>query len=314
MKPTIGISSCLLGNNVRYDGSHKMDRYIKNILGAYVEFIPVCPEVECGLPVPRPSMRLVGDPEKPRLVVMKTGEDLTEKMKKWSDIKLDGLAKEGLSGFIFKSKSPSSGMQGVKVYSEKGMPSKKGVGVFAHAFMKRFPKVPVEDEGRLHDDGLRKNFIEHVFVHHRWNEYVLNDASAHGLIVFHAMHKLVFMAHSPSIARELGKIVGSIKGKVSSKTLQDYSETLHRCMSLLATVRKNVNVLQHIMGYFKRDITGWEKQELLKIIQQYHEGLIPIIVPLTLLNHYTKKYQSEYLQKQMYLNPHPFELKLLNHV
>ncbi|MDZ7331375.1 MAG: DUF523 and DUF1722 domain-containing protein [candidate division KSB1 bacterium] len=313
-RPKLGISTCLLGVNVRYDGGHKLDRYLRDVVGQFVDWVPVCPEVECGLPIPREALRLVGDPENPRLVTSRTGIDKTEQMLTWAKMRLDQLEKENLCGYIFKSKSPSSGMQGIKVYDKNGVPSKKGVGVFARAFMERFPLMPVEDEGRLNDARLRENFIERVFVYKRWLNYVQNDGSRKGLVDFHTDHKLLIMAHSPKHLSELGKLVAQAK-EIEPKELQNqYLTTLMTGLKLHATVKKNVNVLQHCMGYFKKQLSADEKQELLEVIGNYHKGLIPLIVPITLLNHYVRKYNEPYLKRQYYLNPHPIELMLRNHV
>jgi len=309
----IGISACLLGKKVRYDGGHKQDRYITDTLGQFFDYIPVCPEVEYGLSVPREPMHLAGSVENPRLVTIHTGIDHTAGMKDWAKEKLDELARQGLCGYIFKSRSPSSGMRGVKVYAGSGPPVHRGVGIFAAAFMKRFPLIPVEDEGRLHDPGLRENFIERVFVFKRWREFTQNKPSAGGLVEFHARHKLLVMAHSPKHLSALGRIVGNAKGY--GQGLADaYIEALMEALRLAATTRKNTNVLYHIAGYFKKELTGDEKKELLEVIDWYHRGLIPLVVPVTLLNHYVRKYDKPYLKGQYFLNPHPVELMLRNHV
>jgi len=313
-RPKLGISTCLLGENVRYDGGHKLDRYLKDVVGQFVDWVPVCPEVECGMPTPREALRLVGDPENPRLVTSRTGIDKTEQMLTWAKMRLDQLEKENLCGYVFKSKSPSSGMQGIKVYDKNGVPSKKGVGMFARAFMERFPLMPVEDEGRLNDARLRENFIERIFVYKRWQNFVQNDGSRKGLVDFHTDHKLLIMAHSPKHLSELGKLVAQVK-ELDPKELHDrYLSTLMTALKLHATIKKNVNVLQHIMGYFKKQLSSDEKQELLEVIGNYHKGLIPLIVPITLVNHYVRKYNEPYLKRQYYLNPHPIELMLRNHV
>jgi len=310
----LGISTCLLGENVRYDGGHKLDRYLKDVVGRFVDWVPVCPEVECGLPVPRESMRLMGDPLHPRLVTSRTGIDHTQRMQDWIQKKLPELEKKDLCGFIFKTRSPSSGMRDVKVYTEQGQPSRKGVGMFAKAFMERFPCMPVEDEGRLHDAGLRENFIERVFVFYRWKQTLKKGRVVRLLVDFHTDHKLLIMAHSPQILRDLGKVVAGTKGKTPQTVFDSYFITLMKALRLQATVKKNVNVLQHMMGYFKKIISADEKQELLEIIEQYHHGLVPLIVPITLFNHYIRKVAQPYLKRQLYLNPHPIEMMLRNHV
>ncbi len=308
----IGVSSCLLGNKVRYDGGHKHDRYISETLGNYFQFIPVCPEVECGLPVPREAMRLIGDPESPRLVTNKTGIDHTERMNQWAERRVEQLAKEDLCGFIFKSKSPSSGMERVKVYDDNNMPHTIGVGLFARIFKDRFPFLPVEEEGRLHDLVLRENFIESVFVYRRWRDTVSRFSADH-LVTFHTEHKLLLRTHSEKHYRDLGRIVAQA-GKLDSEKLRNlYEESLLAAMRLRPTVNKHVNVLMHMMGYFKKQLSGDEKQELLEVIERFKKHYVPLIVPITLMNHYVRKYQDPYLQKQHYLNPHPTELKLRNH-
>jgi len=310
----LGISTCLLGENVRYDGGHKHDRYLTDVVGPFVEWVPVCPEVECGLPVPREAMRLVGDLENPRLMTQKTGIDHTTRMYHWAETKLEELESMQLCGYIFKSKSPSSGMRDIKVYNEKGYPAKKGVGLFAKAFMERFPLLPVEDEGRLHDAGLRENFIERVFIMHRWQQFMSNDPTAKGLLQFHTYHKLLMMAHSVKHLSLLGKLAGNIKQNSFENLTNQNIYNMMDGLKLKATVKKNVNVLQHIMGYFKKQLSKDEKQELLEVIENYHHSLVPLIVPVTLLNHYVRKYDESYLKNQHYLHPHPAELMLRNHV
>ena len=313
-KITLGISSCLLGNPVRYDGGHKLDHFLTDTLGRYVEWVPVCPEAACGLPVPREAMHLVGDPRDPRLVTIRTGIDHTVRMKQWSKERLADLEKEGLCGFVFKARSPSSGMRGVKIYNEAGVPYATGSGLFARAFMDRFPLVPVEDEGRLHDPAIRENFIERVFVFRHWQEFLRQDGSLAGLVAFHRDHKYLVMAHSQKHYSMLGKMVASGKKMRRSELHAGYIETLMEGLKLLATQKKNTNVLQHMAGYFKDLLSSDEKKELQEVITTYHDGLVPLIVPVTLIQHYVRKYQEPYLATQVYLFPHPLELMLRNHV
>jgi len=313
-KITLGISSCLLGNAVRYDGGHKLDHFLTDTLGRYVDWVPVCPEVECGLQVPREAMHLVGDPEDPRLVTLRTGIDLTARMKRWAKKKVSELEKKDLSGFVFKSRSPSSGMRGVKIYTEKGMPKATGSGIFAHAFMNAFPLLPVEDEGRLHDPALRENFIERVFVYRRWMEYIRKDGSRGGLVSFHTDHKYLIMAHSQRHYTALGRMVADAKKIRREELLTSYFGTLMEGLTLLATPKKNTNVLQHMAGYFRDALSPEENKELQEVISSYHNGLVPLIVPVTLLKHYVRKYKEAYLSRQVYLDPHPLELMLRNHV
>jgi uncharacterized protein YbgA (DUF1722 family)/uncharacterized protein YbbK (DUF523 family) len=309
----LGISTCLLGEKVRYDGQHKLDRFITQTLGQFVEFVPVCPEVECGLPTPREAMRLVGDPQSPRLVTTRTGVDHTDRMHQWGALRVKELVAEELCGYIFKSKSPSSGMARVKVYNDKGMPAQVGVGVWARMFMDHFPELPVEEEGRLHDPKLREMFIERIFVMRRWRSLLANQRTLAGLVDFHSRHKFLIVAHSPELARELGKIVAAAKDRRLDEVLASYLETLTRALSWPTTLKKNVNVLQHLLGFFKRQLSPDEKQEMLDLIETYGRGYVPLIVPVTLCNHYTRKYDQPYLRDQHYLNPHPLELRLRNH-
>ncbi|BHH85991.1 YbgA family protein [Desulforhopalus sp. 52FAK] len=311
-KIIIGVSSCLLGNKVRFDGGHKHDRYITGTLGTFFDFVPVCPEVECGLPIPREAMRLVGDPEDPLLLTSRTGVDHTKRMKDWTLSRVEQLADNDLCGFIFKSKSPSSGMERVKVYGKNNMPRPVGVGLFARAFMERFPLIPVEEEGRLHDMVLRENFIESVFVYRRWRA-LAEDFSLDKLVHFHTEHKMLLRSHSEKHYRELGRVVAKAGSLDLNELLTVYQETLMAAMRLKPTVKKHVNVLQHMMGYFKKQISSDEKQELLEVIESYRQHHVPLIVPITMMNHYVRKYNDVYLEKQYYLKPHPTELKLRNH-
>jgi uncharacterized protein YbgA (DUF1722 family)/uncharacterized protein YbbK (DUF523 family) len=312
-KIRLGISACLLGQNVRYDGGHKLDRYLTDTLGQYVEYVPVCPEVECGLGVPREAMRLVGNPESPRLVTVRTNQDLTDRMLIWAKKRVEEIEREGLCGFIFKSDSPSSGMERVKVYNEKGMPEKAGKGMFAKTFMEHFPLIPVEEEGRLHDPKLRESFIESIFTLKRWREVVQGKKSLGNLVAFHTQHKLLTLSHSEKHYRAMGKLVAEGKKFPLNELYARYETLLMEALKLKTTVKKNANVLQHMMGYFKEQLSKDEKQEILEILDEYRNGYIPLIVPITLINHYVRKYKEDYLRQQVYLNPHPIALQLRNH-
>jgi uncharacterized protein YbgA (DUF1722 family)/uncharacterized protein YbbK (DUF523 family) len=312
-KIKIGISSCLLGEKVRYDAGHQLDRYITDTLGQYFEWVPVCPEVEYGLSIPREPMRLVGDPVAPRLITIRTGIDHTEGMLKWAEEKLKKLEQEELCGFIFKSRSPSSGIGGVKVYTPSGMPSQRGVGLFGGAFMNKFPLIPVIDDGRLHDPALRENFIERVFVYKRWQEFIKKGGHIRNLVVFHTEHKLLILSHSPKHFSILGQLIAKAKQYKREDINVKYISLLMESLRLIATVKKNTNVLQHIVGYFKNHLSSDDKKELLEVIENYHMGYIPLIVPIVLVKHYIRKFDEPYLQRQYYLNPHPMELMLRNH-
>jgi uncharacterized protein YbgA (DUF1722 family)/uncharacterized protein YbbK (DUF523 family) len=313
-KIRLGISSCLLGAKVCFDGGHKLDRFLTETLGNYVDYVPVCPEVEVGLPTPRDSLRLIGTPESPRLIFPKTGEDMTERMTLWARDRVVQLEKENLCGFVFKAKSPSSGMERVPIYDTNGVPHKTGVGLFAGIFMEHFPLLPVEEEGRLHDPRLRENFIENIFVLKRWREGLAQGKSAKNLVDFHTRHKYLIMARSIESYRQMGKLVAGA-GELDADILyQDYLQMLLKSLRLKATVAKHINVLQHIFGYFKKQLSADEKQEAMSLFESYRALQIPLIVPITMLNHFARKYQQSYLQQQVYLNPHPHELSLRNHV
>jgi len=310
----IGISSCLLGNEVRWNAGHKHAKYLTRTLGKYVEYVPVCPEVEAGFGVPRESFRLVGDPDNPRLVTFKTKTDHTDRMLTWAKNRVRELEKEDLCGFIFKSDSPSSGMIRVKVYNEKGMPHKVGIGMFARAFMDHFPLTPVEDDGRLNDPVIRENFILQIFTMKRWRDNLARKRGMGNLVDFHTRHKLLIMSHSQKHYRQMGKLVADGKQMPIRDLYEQYQLLLMEALKLKTTIRKNINVLQHMMGYFKKQLSADEKQELLEVFDHYRKELVPLIVPITLFNHYVRKYDQPYLKQQIYLNPHPVELKLRTHV
>ncbi len=313
-KIRLGISTCLLGQPVRYDGGHKFDPFLVHTLGQYVTWVPVCPEVECGLPTPREAMRLVGEPAAPRLVTIKTRLDHTERMTRWAAERLRALEAEDLCGYVFKSKSPSSGMERVKVYDGNGVPKNVGVGVWAGAFMTHFPLLPVEEEGRLHDPRLRDNFVERIFALKRFRDDVAATPSVERLVAFHGTHKLLLLAHSPAHAAALGKLVAGAAARPLPAVLEAYRTGLLAGLRVKTTPAKHANVLTRMLGFFKRQLSADEKQELLETISLYRNEQVPLVVPLTLFKHYVRKYAEPYLGRQSYLNPHPIELQLRNHV
>ncbi|MEG3638905.1 YbgA family protein [Magnetococcus sp. PR-3] len=309
---TLGVSQCLLGNEVRYDGGHKHDRYITHILSDHFQLKSLCPEVEAGLGIPREPMHLQQAEPTPRVISIRTLRDLTAPLTQWSEQKAASLAQQRLCGFIFKSKSPSCGMQRVKQYTDQGMPvNSAGVGVFAQAFMAHNPMVPVEEEGRLRDAALRENFIERIFVYDRWLSLVESEGEVQALVDFHARHKFLIMSHDPVQMRALGKMVGKAS-KLAS--FEKYGQVLMSALTKRATVKKHVDVLFHLMGFFKKELSADEKAELIELFEHYHQELIPLIVPVTMVNHYVRKFKVSYLAQQWYLHPHPAELKLRNHV
>ncbi len=311
----LGISTCLLGEKVRYDGGHKLDRFLAETLAPYIEWVPVCPEVEIGLSTPREAMRLVGNPEAPRLVTTKTGVDHTDRMLAWAAERLDQLAEIGLHGFVFKKDSPSSGLFRVKVYNDHGMAQKNGTGMFPREVMNRFPLLPLEEEGRLNDMPLRENFIERVFAYYRWTEMLEREPTSGGLVKFHTAHKLTLMAHSPKHYTEMGRLVADAGKRDWDELTAEYGALLMEGLGVMGTRGKHVNVLQHLMGYLKKDLSSEDKQELLGLIGDYRQGLVPLIVPLTLLKHHLNRYPvPEWVDQQVYLHPYPKELMLRNHV
>jgi uncharacterized protein YbgA (DUF1722 family) len=256
----------------------------------------------------------MGSPDAPRLITGTTGKDLTDQMLSWARKRVVELEREKLCGFIFKKNSPSSGMERVKVYAGKGAPVRKGIGMFARVFMEHFPLLPVEEEERLHDVDLRENFIERIFTLKRWRKLLDDKMSRAQIIDFHTRHKLLILSHSQKHYRLMGQLVAHMKDISLKVFYTRYESLLMEALALTATPKKHVNVLQHMMGYFKKQLSTDEKQELLEIIKRYSVGLVPLIVPLTLINHYVRKYDQPYLQEQFYLNPHPLELQLRNHV
>ena len=313
-KITLGISSCLLGNQVRYDGGHKLDLFLSATLGQYVDWVPVCPEAACGLGIPREVMALEGDPRSPRLKTVWTDIDHTGRLQKWVKGELKVLTDIDISGFVFKARSPSCGVRDTKVFDAACRIRSRGPGLFARAVMDAFPLLPVEDESRLHDPGLRENFIERVFVYRRWQEYIKEDGSLGGLVAFHSDYKYLIMAHSQKHYSALGKMVAASKKMKKNELHMNYISLLMEGLKNLATPRKNTNVLQHMAGYFKGKLSADEKKKLQEMITGYHNGLVPLIVPITMLRHFASIYKEDYLARQICLNPHPLELMLRNHV
>jgi uncharacterized protein YbgA (DUF1722 family)/uncharacterized protein YbbK (DUF523 family) len=310
----LGISQCLLGHEVRFDGGHKRDQFLTDVLGRYVEWVPVCPEVEAGLGTPREAMRLVGDARRPRLITIKSGRDQTEALETMTVERLDTLCDLDLSGYVFKKDSPSCGIERVRLYNQHGMPSRQGVGLFAAAFMRRFPLIPVEEEGRLCDPVLRDNFIERVFCYRRYQDLLRSGATKHAIVQFHTVHKYLLLSHSQPHYQALGRLVGQAARYRPKDLALKYGDLFMKALAVKATVRKHVNVLQHVVGYFKDRLEPQAKAELKDVIADYHRGLTPLIVPLTLVKHYVRLFDVVYLQDQVYLNPHPKELMLRNHV
>jgi uncharacterized protein YbgA (DUF1722 family)/uncharacterized protein YbbK (DUF523 family) len=308
------VSACLLGDKVRYDGQHKYDPFLVGMLGPFVEWVRVCPEVDCGMPTPRPSMHLVGAPHARRLV-SRTGVDLTEQMNRFIASKLRELEGVDLCGYVCKKDSPSSGMTRVKVYGPAaGQVERDGAGLFTAAFMARFPFIPVEEEGRLHDARLREAFVERVFCRRRWLDLIAGGRRRGRLVEFHADHKYLLLAHSRARYEELGRLVASAKDHPADQLFAAYEGAFVAALAQPATTKKVTDVLQHMLGFFKKQLSADEKAELLETIESYRAGLVPLVVPLTLIKHYVRKYEVAYLARQVYLSPYPAELMLRNQV
>ena len=310
----IGVSRCLLGEEVRYDGGHKRDPFLTDVLGRYVEWVPICPEVEAGLGAPREAMRLVGTPQHPRLVTIKSRIDHTRALETMATSRIEDLKELDLSGYVFKKGSPSCGIERVRIYNEEGMPGRNGVGLFARAFIEQFPLIPVEEEGRLCDSTLRENFIERVFCYRRWQDLIQKGVTRQALIQFHTIHKYILLAHHPQHYKVLGQLIGQAHQYRPKELAQRYGELFMKTLAVKTTVRKHVNVLQHIIGHFKERLGTHEKAELADVLGDFHRELTPLIVPLTLIKHYVQIFDVSYVRDQVYLNPHPKELMLRNHV
>jgi uncharacterized protein YbgA (DUF1722 family)/uncharacterized protein YbbK (DUF523 family) len=310
----LGISRCLLGDEVRFDGGHKRNEFLTDIFSRYVEWVPVCPEVEAGLGTPREAMRLVGDPKHPRLITIHSAKDHTEALESMTADRLSSLKDLHLSGYVFKKDSPSCGIERVRIFNRHGMPDRKGTGIFARAFMEQFPMVPVEEEGRLCDPVLRDNFIERVFSYHRWQQLKRSPVTRSDIVTFHTVHKYLLLAHSRPLYQHLGRLVAEADRFHPQDLIERYGKVFMEALAVTATRRKHVNVLQHVIGHLKCRLTKPERSEIDSLVKDYHQGLVPLVVPLALVKHYAVRHDILYLRDQIYLNPHPKELKLRNYL
>ena len=310
----VGISSCLMGEAVRYDGGHKRDAFLTGTFGSFVEWVPVCPEVECGFGTPRESMRLVRVENGVRLLTVKTAVDLTDQLEGYAQRRVAQLASEDLSGYVLKKDSPSCGLERVKIYGAHNVPSRSGRGLFAARLVERFPDLPVEEEGRLSDPRLRENFVERVFAYWRLRGLFSGKWNVGALVRFHTAHKLILMAHAPEAYQRLGRLVARARTVARDDIERRYSEAFMAALAVIATPGRHVNVMQHMAGYFKEQLDRESKTELVTAIDDYRRRLVPLIVPITLFRHYVRLYRVPYLAGQLYLDPHPKELMLRNHV
>jgi uncharacterized protein YbgA (DUF1722 family)/uncharacterized protein YbbK (DUF523 family) len=314
VRPKLGISACLLGQNVRYDGGHKHDRFLTDTFGRHVEWIPVCPELEAGMGVPREAVRLTGANSAPKMLGEKSGIDWSQAMNEFAARRIAALKLMSLSGYVLKKDSPSCGLERVRVYRGTGAPSKDGRGLFAAALIRALPLLPVEEEGRLNDPELRENFIDRVFAYQRWQGLHSEHKSRGALVQFHTRHKFFLLAHSERHYRELGRLVAAAKELPIADAYESYGRLFMSALAVHATPKKHGNVLAHMLGFFSSSLHEAERRELVDLIRDYRRRLVPLIVPVTLIRHYVNKYAVDYLRHQVYLEPSPRELMLRNHV
>jgi Uncharacterized conserved protein len=311
-QPVIGISGCLTGSTVRFDGGHKRMGFIMDELAQWVTFRPVCPEMAIGLPSPRPALRLVQSKEEGLRMrfTQEPHEDMTDKMLSFSS---DYLSDVGhLAGFIVCAKSPTCGMERVRLYDKNGNPGRKeGVGLFSGVLMEKYPWLPVEEDGRLHDPVLRENFIERIFALHELNALRASGLTRRALLDFHSRYKLQLLAHHQAGYREIGPFVALLhQWEDLEAFFVVYREKLMTILRHPASRKNHTNVLMHIQGYFRNQLTPRQRGELREVILRYRDGLLPILSPLTLLNHYLAEYPDSYLQTQNYFTPYPERLGL----
>ncbi|MCE9636342.1 MAG: DUF523 and DUF1722 domain-containing protein [Planctomycetes bacterium] len=311
----LGISSCLLGEKVRYDGGHKRDTFLTVGLAPWVEWVPVCPEVEVGMGTPREAVQLVGTVASPRMLGRKTRRDWTDDLQRWAATRIEQLRALSLHGFVLTKNSPSCGLFAVRVHVSETASEKKGRGLWAAALTEADPLLPVEEEGRLCDAKLRENFVDRIFAHERWTRFVAEDGSRKGLVRFHTVHKLTIMSHSTEHYRSLGRVVAEAGKHRPAALCADYGKMFMAAMAVPTTRGRHVNVLQHLAGFLKRALADDDKTELQQSITDYGAGLLPLVAPLTLLRHHLRREpEAAWAFDQVYLSPYPKELMVRNHV
>jgi uncharacterized protein YbgA (DUF1722 family)/uncharacterized protein YbbK (DUF523 family) len=312
-KIRIGVSTCLLGEHVRYDAGHKHDRYITDVLGRHFDLVGVCPEVEAGMGTPREPVRLVRQDDAIRMRGVKSGADHTTAMQSFARRRVAEIARLGLSGYILKKGSPSCGMERVRTYTAAGMPAPAARGMFAEELLKAVPLLPVEEEGRLADDVLRESFIERVFAYARVELLLSTRWNISGLVAFHTNEKMLIAAHKPSAEKALGRIVAEAARRPRADVGAEYRQGFLEALSRPAPRKRHVNVLLHVLGHFRGVLEPVARGLVLGVIEEYRAGLVPLVVPITLVRHYAALHGIEYLARQTYLEPHPRELLLRNH-
>lgn len=314
----IGASACLLGAEVRFDGQHKRSAFLTGQLAPFVTWVSVCPEVEVGMGVPREAVRLVrGDGDRARMLANDSGTDWTARMNALAARRAEELSAQNLDGFVLKSKSPSCGMERVKLFDAaetRAAPRREGVGLFARALMDRLPNLPVEEEGRLEDPRLRENFVERVFAHARLRRLFAPRWTVGGLVAFHTAHKMQLLAHATEGYRALGRLVGCARALPREELRERYQRDFMATLKKLATPGRHANVLQHMLGHLTDALDEGDRRELLGVVEDHRLGLLPLVVPVTLLRHHARRLNVATLLGQTYLEPHPKELMLRNHV
>jgi uncharacterized protein YbgA (DUF1722 family)/uncharacterized protein YbbK (DUF523 family) len=313
-KIRIGISSCLLGQEVRFDGGHKRDRWLTDVLAPYVEWVPVCPELELGMGVPREPVQLVRAQGEVRMLGTRSRRDWSDAMRAFAERRVRALADAGLCGYVLKKDSPSCGMERVKVRDGRGLARRDGRGLFAAALLAAHTELPIEEEGRLEDAALRESWIERVFAYRRLRSLFAARFSLGRLVAFHTAHKLQLLAHSEDGYRALGRLVAGAKRTERAELRRRYEAGFMRTLAARATRRRHVNVLQHCLGHFRERLDAGTRSALTAEITDYRRGLVPLVVPVTMIRHYAERLGVAYLAGQVYLEPHPRELMLRNHV
>jgi len=306
----LGVSSCLLGEQVRYDGGHKRNRFVTDALGDYFRWVRVCPEVGAGLGVPRESFRLSQTEDSVRMIGNRSGNDVTEAVSDYSSRHVESLAPQRLRGFILKNNSPTCGMERVRVYDRNSVPKRIGTGVYARRLMERYPHLPVEEEGRLEDPRIRENFITRVFALDRWIGLVQSRPGPREIVSFHTSHKMLLLAHSPKHYRAAGRIVADAGVTDMDELTASYEAALLEGLRRIASPGRHVNVMQHLAGFVKNDLGGEDTRELHTLFEDYKAERVPLVAPLTLLRHHLRHLKDDWIDVQVYLNPYPFELAL----
>jgi len=311
-KLLIGVSRCLLGDGVRFDGGHKHNRYLTDVLGEYFDWMRFCPEVEAGMGTPRPALRLADDGVKLR-VVSSDGFDYTDDLDSAFERREPDLRSAGLRGYIFRRGSPSCGLYRVKRYQD-GRATRDAQGVFARRVQTLWPNIPCEEGGRLNDMRLRENFIQRVYTYHRWRSFADDTPTLSGLFAFHAEHKYLILAHDQRAARTLGRMVAHAERVTLADTLVEYESQLMTALSRTPSIKSQINTLQHLQGFVKKHMTSRDKNEFERIVHQYRKGVVPLITPLTLLRHHLDRWGSDWARTQVYLSPYPEDLALRSHL